>query len=212
MKMARMKVITGGGNGENVGGAGGFYERAKAHVRFAGGEWFVADKRTNLQQWRAWIAYFAWLDGQTSPPGKNASTFRLLEKLTVPTAWPLEFDVDAPPTPLPEPREEPLTPERRRALAAALRQAVAHLGMPEERRRTDFQSPRSPGEAEAARRHFEARLSELAAEYAATPPRVSRELVKPSPPPLDEAIDFEAVTPLDHCNKMLSPALTVLLT
>jgi hypothetical protein len=180
--MAKLKVITGGGNGANVDGAGSFYDLAKAHVRFAGGEWFVADKRTNLQQWRAWIAYFAWLDGQTFPAGKKAATFRLLEKLTVPTAWPLEFDVNAPPTPPLEPPQELPTPERRRALAAMLRQAVAHLGMPEEPRRIGFERARSPGEAEAARRHFEARLPELAAEYSARPPVISPELVKSSPP------------------------------
>jgi hypothetical protein len=36
----------------------------------------------------------------------------------------------------------------------------------------DFRPPRSPGEAEVTRRHFEARLPELVAEYAATPPRL----------------------------------------
>lgn len=151
----------------------GFYELAKAHVASHGGEWFVVD-RTNAaqrQQWRAWIAYAAWLDDQTVPRGK-AATWRSLEKLTVPTAWPLEFDASAPPAPLPEPREELPSPERRRELAAMLRQAVAHLGMPEEPRRMGLERPRSPGEAEAARRHFEARLPELAAEYAATPPRL----------------------------------------
>ena len=40
-----------------------------------------------------------------------------------------------------------------------------------------FRPPRSPAEAEAARRHFEARLPKLAAEYAANPPpRVSAEM------------------------------------
>ena len=152
----------------------GFHELAKAHVAAHGGEWFVVD-RTNAeqrQQWRAWIGYAAWRDDQTWPRGKMAVTWRSLEKLTVPTAWPIEFDASAPPAPLPEPREELPSPERRRDLAAMLRQAVAHLGMPEEPRRFGFKSPRSPGEAEAARRHFEARLPELAAEYQAVAPKL----------------------------------------
>jgi hypothetical protein len=160
----------------------GFYELAKAHVAAHGGEWFIVDRESaeQRQQWRAWIAYAAWLDDQTTPRGNKAVTWRSLENLTVPTAWPLEFDASAPPAPLPEPREELPTPERRRALAAMLRQAVAHLAMPEEPRRIGFESPRSPGEAEAARRHFEARLPELAAEYAANPPKIGGELVKQS--------------------------------
>jgi hypothetical protein len=172
--MAKMK---GGGDlTVVVGGKGksGFYELAKAHVANHGGEWFVVD-RTNAeqrQQWRAWIGYAAWLDDQTWPRGHKAATWRSLEKLTVPTVWPLEFDASAPPAPLPEPREELPTPERRRALAAMLRQAVAHMGMPEEPRRIGFERARSPAEAEAARQHFEARLPELQAEYCATAPKL----------------------------------------
>jgi hypothetical protein len=152
---------------------GSYYELATAHIRAHGGEGIVIerDKAEQRQQWRAWIAYFAWLDDQTTPRGHKVATFQSLKKLTAPTAWPIEFDASAPPAPLPERPEQPLTPERRRALAAILRQAVAHLGMPEEPRRIGFERSRSPGEAEAARRHFEARLPELAAEYAAKPPQ-----------------------------------------
>lgn len=39
-----------------------------------------------------------------------------------------------------------------------------------------FRKPRSPAEAAAARRHFEARLPGLAAEYAANPPTMSGQL------------------------------------
>jgi hypothetical protein len=105
----------------------GFFELAKAHVAGHGGEWFMVDKRQAPEQWRAWIAYFAWLDDQTMPRGHKLSTFRTLEKLTVPTAWPLEFDVSAPPAP-PEPREEMPTLERRRELGARLSQLVAAWG------------------------------------------------------------------------------------
>jgi hypothetical protein len=84
-------------------GPPGFYELAKAHVAAHGGEWFVADKHKTPQQWRAWIAYFAWLDDQTTPRGRKAPTFGTLEKLTVPTEWPIGFDASAPPAPLPEP-------------------------------------------------------------------------------------------------------------
>jgi hypothetical protein len=43
-------------------------------------------------------------------------------------------------------------------------------------RKIDFRPPRSPGEAEAARRHFEARLPELQAEYSARPPVIGLSL------------------------------------
>ena len=175
--MAKMK---GGGNLTIVvsGKPNGFHELAKAHVAGHGGEWFVVKKGS--PEWRAWIAYGAWLDEQTTPRGMKAATWRSIEKLTVPTAWPLEFDASAPPPAPPEPREDLPTPERRRALAAMLRQAVAHLDMPEEPRRQGFERPRSPGEAEVARRHFEARLPELGAEYAARPPRLGPAL-RPQP-------------------------------
>ena len=39
-------------------------------------------------------------------------------------------------------------------------------------RAVDFTPPRSPAEAEAAKRHFEARLAELGADYAARPPEL----------------------------------------
>lgn len=105
--------------------AHGFFELARAHVAGHGGEWFVVDKRQALSQWRTWIAYFAWLDDQTTPRGHKASTFRTLEKLTVPTEWPIDFDVSAPPAQLPEPREEMPSPERRRQLAKMLLEVVA---------------------------------------------------------------------------------------
>ena len=54
---------------------------------------------------------------------------------------------------------------------SALRGELSAAGTSEPAK-IDFKSPRSPREAEAARRHFEARLPELAAEYAATPPKL----------------------------------------
>jgi hypothetical protein len=59
---------------------------------------------------------------------------------------------------------------------------LAELNAKGEPRKLGFRPPRSPGEAEAARRHFEARLPELAAEYSGPPPVISPELVKSSPP------------------------------
>ena len=50
----------------------------------------------------------------------------------------------------------------------------------------DFSKPRSPGEAEVARRHFEARLPELAAEYAARPVTLN---AREEPPP-NESPDY----------------------
>jgi hypothetical protein len=55
---------------------------------------------------------------------------------------------------------------RVKAMAADL---LAELNAGGEPRKMDFRPPRSPAEAEAARRHFEARLPELAAEYSSRP-------------------------------------------
>ena len=65
-----------------------------------------------------------------------------------------------------------ITPEDRvrvREYAAKVRAELNARGEP---RKIDFRPPRSPAEAEAARQHFEARLPELAAEYAAKPPKI----------------------------------------
>jgi hypothetical protein len=62
----------------------------------------------------------------------------------------------------------PRTPDARRRVRAEADTLIAEFGGLR-RREIDFLSPRSPDEAEAARRHFEARLPELAAEYAAKP-------------------------------------------
>jgi hypothetical protein len=121
----------------------GFYELAKAHVDGQSGEWCVIERKNpaQAQQWRAWIAYFAWRDDQTVPRGHKATTFRGLEKLTVPSEWPLGFDANALPAPLPEPREEMPSPERRRQLAEMLRQLVAGLAMPGPPRARPFSLP-----------------------------------------------------------------------
>ena len=58
----------------------GFYDLAKAHVETHGGAWFVADKHETPQQWRAWVAYGAWLDGQTTPRGRKACNVGLSRK------------------------------------------------------------------------------------------------------------------------------------
>jgi hypothetical protein len=75
------------------------------------------------------------------------------------------------------PRPAPMDRLRVRQTADEL---LAELKAKGEPPKIDFRPPRSPGEAEAARRHFEARLPELAAEYAAKPPKIGRELVKQS--------------------------------
>lgn len=69
--------------------------------------------------------------------------------------------------PAPKPTAE--SRARVRAEADAL---LAELNAKGEPAKIDFRPPRSPGEAEAARRHFEARLPELATEYAARPPKI----------------------------------------
>jgi len=63
------------------------------------------------------------------------------------------------------------TEEARARVRADVDALMAELKVSEPRK-IDFRPPRSPIEAEAARRHFEARLPELAAEYAATPPKL----------------------------------------
>jgi hypothetical protein len=105
-----------------------FYELAAQHVRANGGEGFVVRQREEGPQWRAWLAYFAWLDDQTFPRGKKASTFRSLRNgMTVPTAWPLEFDLRAPPAPLVDPSERMASPEQRRWVAKSLKDLGAAL-------------------------------------------------------------------------------------
>ena len=147
--------------------------------------WFVADKRKTPQQWRAWIAYFAWLDDQTTPKGGKAATFRKLEKLTVPTEWPLEFDSTAPPAPLAEPKEEP-TRNRRRELGAMMHDLAASMAMPDAPRPTNWRdmTPAQAGD----------RLAERSATYAAVPPTASAELMekylRPPQEGLDDAVDF----------------------
>jgi hypothetical protein len=66
----------------------------------------------------------------------------------------------------------PATAESRARVRALADDVIAELNAKGVPRKIDFRPPRSPGEAEAARRHFEARLPELAAEYAATPPKI----------------------------------------
>ena len=70
----------------------------------------------------------------------------------------------------------PATAESRARVSAMAAGLIAELNAKGEPRKIDFRPPRSPSEAEAARRHFEARLPALAAEYAATPPAVGRGL------------------------------------
>lgn len=66
----------------------------------------------------------------------------------------------------------PATDESRRRVRQIADSLLAELNAKGEPRKIDFKPARSPGEAETARRHFEARLPELAAEYAATPPKL----------------------------------------
>jgi hypothetical protein len=74
----------------------------------------------------------------------------------------------------------PATAESRARVRQAADALLAELNAKGEPRKIDFKPPRSPGEAEAARRHFEARLPELAAENAATPPKIGPAL-RPAP-------------------------------
>jgi hypothetical protein len=66
----------------------------------------------------------------------------------------------------------PATAESRARVSAMAADLIAELNAKGEPRKMDFRPPRNPSEAEIGRRHFEARLPELAAEYAATPPKL----------------------------------------
>ena len=79
---------------------------------------------------------------------------------------------------------------RVKALAADL---IAELNAKGEPRKIDFRPPRSPNEAEVARRHFEARLPELAAEYAARPAVLSTQALGNSS--VGEAYDEQGYEP-----------------
>ena len=68
-----------------------------------------------------------------------------------------------------EPVLPPPAPMDRLRVRQAADELLTELNARGEPRKIDFRPPRSPGEAEVARRHFEARLPELAAEYAKTP-------------------------------------------
>jgi hypothetical protein len=70
----------------------------------------------------------------------------------------------------------PPAPMDRLRVRQAADELLAELNAKGEPRKIDFRPPRSPGEAEVARRHFEARLPELAA--AATPPKLGPALGK----------------------------------
>jgi hypothetical protein len=141
----------------------GFYDLARAHVAAHGGRWFIVDRRQTPQQWRAWMAYFAWLDDQPIPRGRKVTSFRGLDAVTVPAEWPLDFDASAPPAPPPEPREEPISPARRKQLADMLRGIVVNAD-PRERRAPTFRDMTAP--------QAEDRITKLTADYAAAPPQV----------------------------------------
>lgn len=74
----------------------------------------------------------------------------------------------------------PATAESRARVRAMAADLIAELNARGEPRKIDFKPPRSPAEAEAARRHFEARLPEITAEYAATPPNLGPALLQPA--------------------------------
>jgi hypothetical protein len=150
--------------------AGSFESRAKAHVAPHGGKWVVIERMNaaQAQQRRAWLTYFAWLDDQTSPRGKKFAAFSRLERLTVPTSWPIEFDASAPAAPPRRASEEEPSSERRHELAEMLRAAVRGASPEHDARRA-----RAADARDAAVAHHGARLEELQAEYATSPPVVA---------------------------------------
>lgn len=161
----------------STGNADSYAERAIAHIRAHGGEGKVlygpAEKGHKSQQWAAWMAYFAWTDGLTTPRGRKFEVYRRFRAITVPTEWPLEFDPNAPPAPTPLPQPPPVSPERRRQLIDRLMASVA-LG-PKAKAPPGLKQPRTPQEEAESRAYHSDRLEELGEEYAARPVRLSQE-------------------------------------
>lgn len=140
------------------------------HARRHGGQCVVIERNNGAQrqQWRAWIAYFAWLDDCDG--GHKAAVFAKLDKITPPTAWPVEFDASAPASPPPERSPEPVTRDRRRALANGMRGIMGHVkpsGRPAPTPDARF-APTPEAGAEIAD-HWQDRLEKLRDEYAANP-------------------------------------------
>jgi hypothetical protein len=117
---------------------------AIAHVQANGGVGVALTERGQPSQWRAWIAY---ADALSPRMGR---TWRALKTITVPTAWPIEFDLSAPETPFELERDEqPVSLRRRKELADRLRALVA-----------DWEAPKSPGwQAPDARHVLDARTA-----------------------------------------------------
>jgi hypothetical protein len=153
-----------------------YCELAIAHVRANGGKGVVVEERGTPAPWRAWLAYFAHLDDQTWPRGKKVQTFRSMRNgATVPTEWPYQFDLSAPPAPMFEP-DAPVSPARRRALADRLRALVASWDTPragtawrapDARHVLDARTAPTPELKAQAVAYHEQRLAELAKAYAA---------------------------------------------
>lgn len=155
---------------------GSYFDLAAAHMQAHGGKGFVIDrnKGDQRQQWRAWMAYFAWLDGQDG--GHKAKTLAKLDRITTPSAWPLEFDASAPPAPVPEQPPPPVSLERRRALAAMLRDAVRSTSAD-----PDWRPKPPPHSRDASPQNWDERLAALQADYAANPVSFSRPIAKDDP-------------------------------
>ena len=135
-----------------------------AHVRANGGEGVVLEGPRapghKPRQWRAWIAYF-----ETLKPSM-ARTYASLNTITVPTAWPREFDLSAPLPPMfVGPDEKLISPARRRELAAMMRAFAASLGKwPEDPKAPtwDARLEPTPDLRAKAVAHHEGKLAELA--------------------------------------------------
>lgn len=81
----------------------------------------------------------------------------------------------------------PSTADSRARVKAMAADLIAELNAKGEPRKIDFKPPRSPGEAEVARRHFEARLPELKAENEARPVKLNGAETPPPPEPDERA-------------------------
>jgi hypothetical protein len=169
-----------------------YYELAKQHLRANGGKGVVVKEREAPEQWRAWLAYFAYLDGQTVPRGKKAVTFQSLTNgATVPSEWPLEFDLSAPPAPVRAPPSPPISSERRKQLADMLRGIVADIQLRE---------GRAPTWRNMTAAQAEGRLEKLADEYTRIPPTVSTQVMeKYLTDARGEPIEFDETARLDNC-------------
>lgn len=156
-------------------------QAAIAWIRASGGSGVVVGREAKPRQWCAWMAYFGGHTVEIVDKNGRRRTINRgrscagLKAITVPTEWPLEFDLSAPAWTGGDEAWESPGLGRRRELADAMRALVASsgLGLARRARPPDVREAPTPEAQASARAFHEARLAELAK---APPARASAEL------------------------------------